>query len=374
MEQVGRDRPVNDTQNLLILKAGSLLSFGWLGLTSIVRSAEKSSRTRIAFGSCAFQWVEQPIWDGINATRPDLFLFLGDAIYGDWHGEKPFVPTEESLQKDWQTLGEKPGFQALRQRAQVMATWDNHDYGTHNGGAEFSLKDVSKRLFLDFFDEPEDSERRSRSGIYESKVFGPPGRRVQVVLLDTRYFKGPFVKDPRSKEEKSAAGLSGSLGNYLPNRDPKVSLLGSEQWNWLEKVLSEPADVRIIASSTQIIPDQKGMDEWGNYPLERERLFALIKNTGAKPAVLLSGNVHFSEISQLTDLEAPLVEFTSSGMTHNDEPYSEYPNPYRIAGPYKEKNFGLVDINWSDEGLPSVVLSARDTAGNSVFEHHVSFD
>ena len=357
----------------LILKAGSLLGLGLFGLNSKVESAGKNPITRIAFGSCAFQWAEQPIWNGINATRPDLFLFLGDAIYGDWDGEKLFVPTQESLLRDWQLLGAKPGFLELRQRTPVLATWDNHDYGTRSGGAEFPLKDMSKRIFLDFFDEPQDSERRSRSGIYDSKVYGPPGKRVQVILLDTRYFKGPFIKDPRSKSEKKAAGLTGTLGKYLPNPDPNVSLLGSEQWNWLKSQFLQPAELRIIASSTQIIPDQKGMDEWGNYPHERERLFALIKNTDAKPVVFLSGNVHFSEVSQLPNFDFPLVEFTSSGMTHNGKAYAMYPNPYRVSGPYKGNNFGLVDIHWSDDGLPSVVMSARDIAGKPVFQHRVSF-
>ncbi|MET0658010.1 MAG: hypothetical protein ABW110_07620 [Steroidobacteraceae bacterium] len=39
--------------------------------------------TRIAFGSCAKQDKEQPIWDAVLASKPDLFIFLGDNIYGD---------------------------------------------------------------------------------------------------------------------------------------------------------------------------------------------------------------------------------------------------------------------------------------------------
>ena len=39
--------------------------------------------TRIAFGSCAKQWEPQPVWDAVAAAKPDLFLFIGDAIYGD---------------------------------------------------------------------------------------------------------------------------------------------------------------------------------------------------------------------------------------------------------------------------------------------------
>ena len=39
--------------------------------------------SKIAFGSCAKQDKPQPIWDSINARSPQLFLFLGDNIYGD---------------------------------------------------------------------------------------------------------------------------------------------------------------------------------------------------------------------------------------------------------------------------------------------------
>lgn len=139
-----------------------------------------------------------------------------------------------------------------------MATWDNQDYGTHNGGADFEMKEVSKKLFLDFFGEPAESERRQRAGIYDAKVFGPEGQRVQIILLDTRTFRGPFKRDARSKEERAKIG---KVGDYLPHDDAEVTMLGDAQWAWLEKQLREPADVRLVCSSTQIIADTKGRDE-----------------------------------------------------------------------------------------------------------------
>jgi alkaline phosphatase D len=48
--------------------------------------------------------------------------------------------------------------------------------------------------------------------------------------------------------------------------------LGDRQWHWLEKQLKKLAGVRLIASSIQIIPDKKGMYEWGNFSLERKEL------------------------------------------------------------------------------------------------------
>ena len=39
--------------------------------------------TTIAFGSCANQDIPQPILGVAASYKPDLFVFLGDNIYGD---------------------------------------------------------------------------------------------------------------------------------------------------------------------------------------------------------------------------------------------------------------------------------------------------
>lgn len=49
-------------------------------------------------------------------------------------------------------------------------------------------------------------------------------------------------------------------------------LLGEKQWAWLEEQFGIPADLRLICSGSQIIPDQKGMDEWACFPADRQRL------------------------------------------------------------------------------------------------------
>jgi alkaline phosphatase D len=327
--------------------------------------------TRIAFGSCAKQQLPQPIWSAIGAARPDLFLFLGDAIYGDWDGEKVFTPTPETLKRDWDKLAAKPEFQKFRASVPIMATWDNHDYGKHDGGAEFTLKEESKKLFLDFFGEPENSTRRKRPGIYDAKIFGPEGKRLQIILLDTRSFKSPYVKDKRSKEVKAGLNIR---GQYLPNTNPKATLLGDEQWAWLEQELRKPANVRLIASSTQVIANEKAMEEWGNFPLERKRLFDLITKTGAKGIVLLSGNVHYAEISVSNLGPYPVHDFTSSGMTHNNPGYATLNNKRRVAGPFTKHNFGLVEIDWNARPAPNIALKAIGADGSLAFQETLSLE
>ena len=328
-----------------------------------VASAEQSI-SRIAFGSCAMQTKAQPIWDVIADQKPDLFLFIGDAIYSDYDGEKAYTPTEVTLERDWGKLAEEKHFRSFRQQVPIMATWDNHDYGSHDGGEAFELKELTKKYFLDFFDEPQDSDRRTTPGIYHARVFGPVGKRVQLILLDTRWFKGAALRD-----DKRSAGQSGSMGKYLPNDDPDVTLLGDAQWKWLEQQLKQPAELRLIVSSTQVVADQKQMDEWGNYPLERKRLFGLIKQTEANGVLLLSGNVHFTELSKLETAGLNVFDFTSSGLTHSNPAYAAVNNPYRVAGPYDGLNFGLVEIDWGAEPSPLIHLVAMGINGETVYEY-----
>jgi len=325
--------------------------------------------SRIAFGSCAKQWEAQPIWNSVAAARPDLFLFIGDAIYGDWHGDRPFTPTRQSLTTDWIKLAAIPQFSAIRKQLPFMATWDNHDYGSHNGGADFELKEMTKEVFLDFFGEPKDSERRKTPGIYDAKIFGPPGRRVQIILLDTRWFRSPFKKDQRSAKERKAIG---KVGNYVGNTDKNTTILGETQWQWLAEQLQQPAELRLIVSSTQIIPDHKGMDEWGAFPRERQRLFDLIRSTGTEGVLLVSGNVHFSELSKIESGDYPLYEFTASGMTHVNPDYAAASNRYRIAGPYVDHNVGLVEINWDASPEPLIRLSTLSVGSQKGFSHEIS--
>jgi alkaline phosphatase D len=348
----------------LLALLSSFMAVG-IGHAEVLLPDKSQLVKRVAFGSCAFQSVEQPIFRQVVASRPDLYLSLGDAIYGDYDLDlkQVYTVTPETLRREWQVLAANPDWQNLVANVPVMATWDNHDYGHHNAGADFPLKDVSAEIFLDFFGEPARSDRRHRQGIYDAKVFGPTGRRLQIILLDTRSFKSSPVLADRPE------GAGGSLGKYAPNSNETAALLGAAQWQWLAEQLRAPAEIRLIASSGQIVADQKGMDEWGNYPLERERLFQLLGQRAGGELLLLSGNAHFAEVSAMRAGGERLLDFTSSGLTHINADYAQAPNRYRVAGPVVEPHFGIVEIEWEPE--PGITLKVINASGNTVLEYVV---
>ncbi len=308
--------------------------------------------TTIAFGSCARSDRDQPIWDTIVAQDPQLFLFIGDNIYADVP-DKPTTPNDIAVK--YAELGAMPGYQKLKATCPILATWDDHDYGLNDAGVEYPLKDASQALLLTFFEEPADSPRWTRPGVYGAWTFGPEGKRVQVILLDTRYFRSPLTRNPKGRVK--------GLGPYIPNADGQGTLLGDAQWAWLEQQLKQPADLRIIASSIQVIAHEHRWETWGNMPHERRRLYQLIANAKANGVLFISGDRHLVEISRDTEkgVPYPLYDLTSSGFNWGSNTVND-PNRFRIGGVYRQPNFGLIRIDWSDDD-PVITLEGVSGAG-----------
>ena len=109
-------------------------------------------------------------------------------------------------------------------------------------------KKESKAIFLNFFDELASSVRRSQEGVYTSYTFGGRGHRVQIILLDTRSFWDDLIdyKGALKEDKRYFYNL-----DYSPHTSSDSTLLGSEQWKWLEQQFMMLADIRIIGSSTQ---------------------------------------------------------------------------------------------------------------------------
>lgn len=321
-------------------------------------------RTIIAFGSCVHQDRPQPIWQAVLADDPEVFVFLGDNIYGD--SEDPAV-----LQAKYEQLGAVDGFQRLREQADVVAIWDDHDYGVNDGGIEYPSKEVSRQVMLDFWNEPADSERRSRpDGIYTSYEYGVDGQKVQLILLDLRWNRTRLVEiEDAAKRE---ARLARNMGPYDANLSATATMLGEAQWQWLQQQLQLDVDLRIIGSSIQLLADFTGWESWANFPADRQRFFELLQASPAVPTVVISGDTHWSEFSRIDDAGLPfaLVEMTSSGLT--EEWHAISPNRHRVGDAFAVANYGVLDIDWST-GTPVLDMSIRDEQGETLLQQTVRF-
>ena len=310
--------------------------------------------TKIAFGSCAHQDKPQPILNAVLKDKPSHFIFLGDNIYGD-------TDNMDTLKAKYQRYGLKTEFKKLLASTKIMAIWDDHDFGRNDAGKEYPFKIESKNIFLDFWKEPKNSVRRVQNGLYTSKIITEKnGKKIQIILLDNRSFRDSLQLSDIKK---------GDLRDFAIQKDESKTLLGAEQWIWLEQQLLIPADIRIVGSSTQFGIEYNGYESWANFPSEQTKMFELIKKTNAKGLFFISGDVHYAELSVQKPLGLyPIYDLTSSGITQTWDFSTD--NKYRIGNVCFQNNYGLVSIDWKNK---NVILQVKDINNKVHIEKQISF-
>jgi alkaline phosphatase D len=306
----------------------------------------------IAFGSCNRDELPQPVWPAVTELEPDLWIWAGDNIYADWYqpeGKKVKYKVNRAwITKRYAAQFNQPDYAAFREQTPILGTWDDHDYGKNNGVGDYALKEVSRDLALSFMEVPLSDPRWTRPGLYGSYDFGPDGRRTRVILMDNRY----FATSPKA---------NGS------------TLLGAAQKDWLEEQVRESdADLHIIVSGSQFISDKHRWDSWGKYPHERKWLIDLIRKYERK-AIFITGDRHIHEISAILDKgHHPIVDITSSGLTHSWEKFPGEENPYRIGKVHTGLGFGQIRIDWSGEA-PALQLEIRDPENKVQNQYRIQF-
>lgn len=319
--------------------------------------AEKAYR-RIVFASCAQQNEDQSIWDRIAGESPDLVLFIGDNVYGDVRSADKSLP---ELKAAYMRLAQSEPFARVRAAAPVLTVWDDHDYGANDMGADFPLKAQSEELFEYVWAVGAEDARATRDGVYGSWILGSEGARVQVILLDTRFFRSPL----KPTDEANARGKE----RWIPDGDSRKTMLGEAQWDWLAEELKKPAELRLLVSSIQVLSEGHGFEAWRLLPAERERLYRTLAERNAGALVLLSGDRHSAALyEKRVSTGETLIEATSSSLNlpaskwraASGETWVE-PDPNRLGAMYYEANYGLIDINWSAGAATASIRSADGT-------------
>lgn len=326
---------------------------------TICACSQKPAVTKIAFGSCGHQDDPQPVLSLAADTKPDAFIFLGDNIYGD-------TDNMDTLQAKYNRLGAKAEYKKLAASTKIFATWDDHDYGRNDAGKHYPFKQQSKEIFMKFFNEPAESNRRKHEGIYNAEYLKSGDKTIQIILLDVRSFRNsllPFDSAAKLPRKKYFYEL-----DYVPHTSTDSVLLGAEQWAWLEAELSKPADLRFICSGSQFGIEFNGYEAWANFPHEQKRMLDLIKKTKASVVMFLTGDVHYAEISRLNEPGLyPIYDVTASGITSTWD-FATL-NSNRIEGPVMENHFGLLTVTWEED--PVIKMEIIDKRNNSRIEYTI---
>jgi len=306
------------------------------------------ARFRVAFGSCARVQDDpvQPIWGGIAKWQPDLFLWLGDNIYGD-------SLNAEVLAAEYRRQRFVESFQPLGRSTPQLATWDDHDFGLDNYDRTNPIKDQAQRLFEHYWANPP-SGSDDGEGVYFKYAYGS----VDFFFLDCRYWRSE---------------------NTEPD-GPNKTMLGAGQLAWLRSELDQSrAPFKLLVNgSNWALGEGTSNDSWAGFIHERNALFNFIREKDIRGVVLLAGNTHFpyascapwsenggydfydltsSALAQIVDADIPLVADPSAPIA-----------PDRFVRPplLNVNNAGIIDFDLTAED-PELRFNVIDTRGRTLW-------
>ena len=328
--------------------------------------ASDQALTRVLVASCLDEEKDDSAaMRSIAKEEADLFLMIGDNVYGDRDGPA-YVnnqPDLDEVRASYRDLAARDDFKAVRAKFPMMVAWDDHDYGANDSGREFPFRRLSERIYERFWG-IENQEVGAYPGTYYARTFGPEGQRTQIIVLDTRFFRSALTPtDEWNKKGKE---------RYIPSTDPGQDMLGNDQWTWLENRLQDPADLRLIVSSIQVLPtDGHGYEAWATMPVEQQRLYRLIRETEANGVVFVSGDRHTAFLYEdKAALAYPVSEITASSLNVAFATTTTEMDRAQLGEGYPPENYGAIGIDWT---AGTVSLEIKSNAGETVRETRAAF-
>ena len=301
----------------------------------------------IGFGSCLTQEKPMPIFNAIKSENYDLFLMLGDNVYGDTDSND-LIELRDAYEK------QRENFDRLNLNFPFEAIWDDHDYGKNDGGKEYIYKEEAEKIFLDFWNIPQDDIRRDRPGLYFEKTQEIDGISIQMIFLDTRFFRDALLPT----DEKGAPGKE----RYIPHTDSSLTMLGEGQWVWLQEQLDKEVDHKIIVTSIQFLAMGHGWEAWKTLPHERQRLIDLVDQSSSE-VLFISGDRHRGGLYQFSTQSGKVIsEMTSSSLNlafANDEE----DGPLRSGPTFVQENYGEILL---DKLTNTLTVNLKDNQGKII--------
>lgn len=219
------------------------------------------------------------IYSSMLKLNPDFFIQTGDTIYYD--RKKPLSKTKDLARYRWNRMYALPYQREFHNRIPTYWMHDDHDLLVDDCEPGDTYGELTWQDGIDLWDEniPQ-SEKPYRTFRW--------GKDLQIWLPEVRYYRSP-------KKMKDG---------------PEKSILGKEQWAWLEETMeTSDATFKLYVSPTPVVgPDRKNKnDNHANkgFSHEGQRLRNLL--SGIPGTFVINGDRHWQYHS--IDPETGLQEF-----------------------------------------------------------------
>jgi alkaline phosphatase D len=306
---------------------------------------DQPTKVRFAISSCAKEDAgSRAVWQQMQAENVDGVVLIGDTPYID----STVLAVQTKRHQEFAAVAE---YQELLRSRPCWWTWDDHDFAGNDSSGQAFGKENSRLVFLRY--RPQQSYGDGNGGIYTKFRYGP----VEVFLLDTRWY---------AMTEPSFAASH------------KPTMLGKQQWEWLQQGLKESsAPFKLLASG--VIWDDKEnseSDDWGTY---RHELTAIQQFIGANKiggVILVGGDIHASRVLRYKTAKVvgyELVQFIASPIHASTIPSLNVYHPDLVRSAVEPNVFLLVEVD-NTESPASLLATLVNKDGERVFSYRLTTD
>jgi alkaline phosphatase D len=355
-------------------------------------------RLRFAFASC--QHYEQGYFGAyrhIIADDPDLVLFLGDYIYesswGENHVRKQGTPepwTLDEYRQRYALYKSDPDLQAAHAACPWIVTWDDHEVD-NDYADDLSQDNIPRERFLArraaayraYYEHmPLPAHMRPSGAGMPIHTHVDWGTLARFHVLDTRQYRSYHAC---RRLWRRGEGKTVDVAQCPELERSTRSMLGRAQERWLEESLAGTrAAWNVIAQQTRMAQfDEKPgpgrrawTDGWDGYPAARKRLLDLLFERRIQNPVVLGGDVHSFNVSQLKldfdDAASPVVasEFVGTSITSQAWSHERLAplladNPHILLADGRRRGYTRVEVTpklWKADLRVVDTVQRRDSA------------
>ena len=349
------------------------------------------ARLRLAYASCQ-KWEDGyfSAWRHMRAENLDAVMFLGDYIYeypgttsklrtpgGGW------VITLDDYRRRYALYKGDSDLQAMHAHCPWLMTWDDHevqnDYAGQQAGDSGMFDPASPNDFLarraaayqayyEHMPISASALTRALAGLGEGaemRIYRsvPFGRLAKLYLLDARQYKDPQVC---TKDGRRGSGTVNP--SHCPQwSDPKRSMLGQAQEQWLEQELGQQGATAVTWNvlGQQTLVGQRDFrpgpeqflwnDGWDGYASARQRLTDALQRQAVGNPVFLGGDVHENWVGHVKADYAQTasanvgVEFCGTSITSRSGGNGKLAerlveNPHFVFAECERKGYGVAEF------------------------------
>jgi len=368
----------------------------WSDTGSTATLDPDSDMVRLGIACCArLASGSLDAYEGLRLAEPDMVVHLGDYIYEDGGGSDDDGPTPEP---PWEcrTLADYSARYAQYRRDESLrrlhlsvpwvVTPDDHEITDDAFPPERQSGDLPTDV-----DPPSPERKQAALAAHErwmpQAAHGngpttfdrhvPLGRVADLIMIDTRLGgrQVPAGNGPTGVREPSQGTGPGQR-----------SLLGEEQWDWLDdKIGAAGRRWVILASQVQVAPLRLGWvpsrswpprlrpvvnpDQWDGYPADRERLVELLDRHGVDKVLVLSGDLHSRFVTTIERSSGGrIVEVTTPSVTAPTfasliQRRLPLPSPWKawrlVARWIRRINPRIIDMDLDEHGTTSLEVEAE---------------